>query len=213
MTIIFSDGFESGDLLNWTTSSGTWTVDGTYKHSGVYGARVPHGSFNYLLKALPDSNLYYARAYVMFNENPTTQDDGHPDNQLFFYNYLGDLFASLGLYQTSVGSPDFAWFMAANDGGWTGASGFSALQMNPTLDVWHFVELFLFQHITNGEVRGWVDGVELTDVHFTNLNMPNNPIGGFQLCDGYYTQAYDDAVISDQYNGPTSSLPTMTFMR
>src|SRR5690348_11841424 len=52
---LFSDGFETGDLSQWTTSTGM-TAETAHAHTGAYGAeKSSTGSATYAYKTLPGS--------------------------------------------------------------------------------------------------------------------------------------------------------------
>jgi hypothetical protein len=80
-TVLFSDGFESGDLSGWKASD--WTITSGKKNSGSYSALATEGS-GYLYKKLNISS--YSKVTISFFYRDVGVDD---DDQAFFRLFDG----------------------------------------------------------------------------------------------------------------------------
>ena len=76
-TSIFTDGFETGNLSRWTSSSGL-TVQGLTVNSGSWAAEAksPKNTVAYAVKQLPSTyqDLYYTIHFDILSGKPDTVD-------------------------------------------------------------------------------------------------------------------------------------------
>jgi hypothetical protein len=177
---LFSDGFESGDLSAWTTTSGL-AVQGAQVNNGTFAAQgSPTNGPAYAKKTLPATyNDAYAR--VAFNVNSQ-------GSQLVLLRLRNTPTGTGGyLYLTANGYLDFH-----NDA--TGTSSTSTVKPSPG---WHALELHL--NVTTGTVEVWLDGAPVPALDQTGVNLGNNPMGVIQIGDtnsGTWNIAFDDAAFS-----------------
>ncbi|MEM3626432.1 MAG: hypothetical protein QXZ25_00190 [Candidatus Bathyarchaeia archaeon] len=211
MTVIFSDGFESGDLGAWSgtliSSGNTFTVVSDQRHHGSYaGKGYIDGTANshaavYKQYATTYSVLY-ARGYFRFSKVPTG------GNRMSILRH-----AKSGAYTNIVevrvkdvsGYPRFGILPVG--GVETYYSGIVV-----EVDRWYCIELYCKVGAGDGEVRLYIDGVEvLTQTGLTNDAYGN--IGRLMagVWDCWVTESYtwvDCVVVADTYIGlePTGQL-------
>ncbi len=199
MTILFSDGFESGDLTAWTGTTGTApTVGIASKHTGNYGITSSHvtGSdycYKYL-GAVGYSDVYY-RAYVRFTELPGLWQQ----NNFMQIKDTADANAIIiGIVNQNQG---IRWWITL------GGNQYAAAQTDPAIQAatWYCVEVRrIVGSGVNGVVQVWVDDIkvyEKTDCTFT-VNASYFELGTI-YADSADTSKYEDcAVVADAYIGP-----------
>jgi len=152
---IFGDGFESGTLGAWSSSStgsGTLTVTTASALAGTYGmqALINSTSARYVQDTIPYTEPRY-RARFYFDPNSSTM--GNNNAYYLFYGYAGSSTVVLRVefgYTTSNG---YRLRVSAIDNGttWTN-SGWVNVTDGP-----HYVELD-WQTATSGRVDWWIDG-------------------------------------------------------
>jgi hypothetical protein len=152
-TVLFSDGFESGDFSAWDSVTGSPTISTEQVHTGTYCMQYPssqYPSFAGLSKTFTGTSEFYVRAYFRFSKLPTINDE-------LVYGLISILQASSGLgpsvrltYKTSLG---YAVFNCEN-GYWGGSTDGST---RVYADTWYCMELHAVQYPNNHE--WWVDGV------------------------------------------------------
>ncbi len=146
--IIFSNGFETGDLSEWD-GIGCTGVDFcpevvNYAYDGSFSLYCDN--IEYVYKKLSGMNEVYARVYVNFKTLPLN------DQRHYFINFFenGNQILGLGLwyyqgtyrvhaYSDSIGT---SW--------------------NSTISIgeneWHFFELYWYENGTNSKIKAWHDG-------------------------------------------------------
>lgn len=161
-TTLFSDGFES-DFTAWSSTGGTPTIVEDPVNEGDYAARFDRiapeeAGSEYAKKVLSSTySELYARAYINidavgdYNRGYLTIHDEYS-------NYIAQIGADGSRYVTlryiSNGST---------------LEDKSATQYD--LDTQHCIELYVKQdNVDQGEVRVWLDDVELDDLHQTGLD-------------------------------------------
>jgi fibronectin type 3 domain-containing protein len=183
---LFADGFETGDLSAWTTTSGL-TVQGADVNAGAYAADGNPTSGPAFAKAtLPSSyNDVYAR--VAFNVHSQ-----------------GAQMVLLRLRNTPTGTGGYVYLSA---GGYLGfhndATGTSTTTVRPSPG-WHTLELHL--NVTAGTVEVWLDGATVSGLNQTGLNLGAKPIGVLQIGDtsnGTWNVAFDNAALGTSRLGPS----------
>jgi hypothetical protein len=183
---LFADGFETGDLSAWTTTSGL-TVEGANVNTGAFGAQGnPSSGPAYAKKTLPSS---YADAYARVT---------------FDVNSLGSQTVLLRLRDTPTGSGGYLFLTASgrldfhND-----ATGVTTITTVVPGSGWHALELHL--NITAGTVEVWLDGAPVVALNQTGVNLGANPMGVLQIGDtanDTWNVVFDNAAFSTSRIGP-----------
>jgi len=213
---IFSDGFESGNLNNWTPFSGMLFIDSQTVNRGVYSAQcIISGSTENLYFHVLDSPLSTIdfREYVYVNStvNPSTSGDYYQVGG--FSSTLGGNMGNGGIFVFNSGGTLYWGLYYRNNGTFYQAISSSAVSTG-----WCYVEM---QYVSssgsssNGEEHLWLNGVDIRDVtgiSNNDRNLANAVIGGSQKVTysvdtwNYYI---DDVVVSSSYIGPTPSSTTV----
>lgn len=160
-TILFQDGFESGDFSAWNSTSvggsgSTLTVQSTVKHHGSYAAashvEAAAGYAN-CFKFFSAVTEAYARCYLYFTALPSSNG-----STLF----IGPSLAYNGI--------DFVSLEVKNDGGtvkWQLAlDGFSIFYLastGPTTNTWYCVEIY-GKAGSAGAAKLWINGSLVLDI-------------------------------------------------
>ena len=189
-TPVFSDGFESGTLSNWTSFGGL-TVQSGLVHSGTWAAQgnTANGA-TYAKKQLPatytDGSL---RAYVYLTSYAS---------QVNLLRYRTPTDGSLGyLFVNTAGK-----LSLRNDVG--GVTTTSATTF--TTGAWHSLELRVTVNGSSSSTEVWLDGSRIADLSLTNQNWGVTQIGRIQIGEVQsgrtYNVAFDDVVFDTQFVGP-----------
>jgi len=153
---IFANGFESGNLSGWSSSStgsGTLTVTTAAAMGGTYGmqALINSSAARYVQDTIPNAEPRY-RARFYFDPNPSTMANNNA--YYLFYGYTGSStvvlrfefgFTTAGGYRARVNALN-------NASTWTNSAW-----VNVT-DTAHYFELD-WQSAVSGRVDWWIDGV------------------------------------------------------
>ena len=206
-TYIFEDGFESGDFSEWTgtkTLNGNIEVDSTHVYQGSYAAHANVTQTAGWEKAscykdITAKATVFARAYFYITTMPINT------------HYL----TLIKLSNTSTGfsnsfrvKPDgYLEIYYRDNGGYQ--TDTSATQLN--VNMWYCIEVKTVISSSEGEVRVYLDGSEVTDLTHTGLN--NSDTGNvnriyFGIDPAYDTPGelwFDCVVVDDEYIGPLSS--------
>ncbi len=175
--LVFSDGFESGDLSAWRTTSGLVVQTGAV-HTGSYAARgsTTNGA-TYAKVSMPGS---YADAFSRIWFEVISQTD-----QINLLRYRDGAGASLGyVYLASSGRLGFH-----NDA--TGKNTLSSVSPGPG---WHALELEMSPSATPGglgTLRIWLDNTVVTDLSATSVDVGSTPVGGMQIGETQTGRSYD----------------------
>jgi chitodextrinase len=172
---LFSDGFETGDLSQWTTNSGM-TAETAHAHAGAYGAEESStGATTYAYKTLPGSYTeLWATAWVYVVSRSTSA------NLVGFRGSNGGSIINLYLSQTGKLA------LRNNVSGATTTSITSMPSGN-----WHQVVLHALVNGSSGSVDVSLDGVTVSGLSLTGQNLGTNPITAFQLGDNTGGRTYD----------------------
>jgi hypothetical protein len=198
-TVLFSDGFETGDFSAWTGTSGSPAVVSSWAHHGVYSAEVQANDL--IQKSFGTSyNTVYMRSYVKFNTLP---DADYYSMRLGLY-VIGDDYWYFGTYCGVYVDPSdhsAKFFLDAHDigGGYTYLS--SPL---PQTGVVYCLEV---RHTANGAIEFYIDG-ELK----AQSTIDNYSSFGAVVVASQGEMLVDCVVVSDAYIGPESeaALKTVT---
>ena len=169
-TTMFSDGFESGDMSKWTTSTGM-TVQSQVVNDGSFAAEgVAAGAPAYAYKALSQTrtSLYYSTRFEVVSQG---------SNSAYLLRFrTGAKAAIAALYVGSTGKLGLRNNV-------TGVSTTSSTAVSR--GAWHTVEMFGSINTadgTQGEMSVWLDGspvAQLTGIQ----SLGTTPIGYLQLGD------------------------------
>ncbi len=172
---LFSDGFETGDLSQWTTNAGM-TAETGHAHTGAYGAEESStGATTYAYKTLPGSyTQLWATAWVYVVSRSTSA------NLIGFRASSGGSIINLYLSQTgklalrnNVGSVTT-----------TSATGMPS-------GSWHQVVLHVIINGSSGSADVSLDGTPVSDLSLTGQNLGTNPVTSLQMGDNTAGRTYD----------------------
>jgi hypothetical protein len=190
-THLFSDGFESGDLAQWTSSAGL-TVQSTTVQAGTFAALASTTNGNTFAKVTLPSTYTdaYARAWV---------DLVSTSSQVNLLRMRAADDTSIGyVYVTASGNLGFR-----NDVTATNTTSTTHL---PAGSGWHALELHLLVNDTSSTVQVWLDGVPVPDLTTTTATLGTAPVGRLQIGDVQsgrtYTVAYDQVAFDVTRIGP-----------
>lgn len=203
--VIFSDGFESGDLSAWTgtvQNGATIAASNALAHTGSWSAVTAGlqgaGEYALVTKTVSSASELYMRWYCRFN---TTVPTG--------------AYVALGLFWTgSAYTGVFLLDKANNKWGaynvHTSTFYWEAGTSTINADTWYCLELRCVRHATTGILQTWVDGVakiNQSGLDTGDNNLTRGDIGGYL----YGAMAaeriinVDCAVIDNAYVGPESA--------
>jgi hypothetical protein len=196
-SILFSDGFESGSLSQWTNIRGL-IVQNQHVDSGAYAARGTSaaGGATYVRRPLatPQNDLYYRIRFKVISQAPKT------------FNLLKLRSAAdtpiLGLSINDRGNLSYRNDVAGNS--------VNSL-LNVSQGIWHTLNVHVRIADTAGQIEVWYDDLPVTALRRTEA-FGTNPIGILQLGENTpgltYDVAFDNVVVSIS-NDP-SPTPTHT---
>jgi chitodextrinase len=173
---LFSDGFETGDLSQWSTVVGM-AAETAHAHTGTYGAEESStGLATYAYKTLPGGaySQLYGTAWVYVASRSTSA------NLIGFRSSTGASIMNLYL------SPTGKLALRNNIGAVTTTSATAM----PT-GGWHQVTLHVVVSGTASSVDVSVDGTPVTDLSLTGQNMGTNLMTSLQLGDSSTGRTYD----------------------
>lgn len=172
---LFSDGFETGDLSQWTTNSGM-TAETAHAHTGTYGAEESStGTTTYAYKNLPGSyTQLWASAWVYVVSRSTSA------NLIGFRGSNGGSIINLYLSQTGK-------LALRNNAGSVTTTSATSMPSGS----WHQVTLHVTINGSSGSVDVSLDGTPVTDLSLTGQNLGTNPITALQMGDTTSGRTYD----------------------
>ncbi len=186
--VVFSDGFETGDLAAWSSSGGL-SVQQTLVHGGSYAAQANTTTgTTYAKKTLPAA---YGEGYARLYFNLVSASS---QVNLVRYRTAGD--ASLG----------YLFISAAGQLGLRNDVAGTTLGSTITISGgWHALE---FHALINGAASRtdvWLDGNLVSDLS-SSTNLGSSPIGRLQVGDVQsgrtYNVVFDDVVFDTRRTGP-----------
>lgn len=185
---MFYDGFETGDMSQWTTSTGM-SVQTQTVSTGTYAAEAAAaGSPAYAYKQLPQTYpaLYYSTRF----------DVKMGGNSIYLLRLRTAKRAAIAaVFVTSSGK-----LAIRNDV--TGTTTTSAIMVSSG---WHSVELYANPSGTSGQISVWLDGTPVSDLTGTQ-SLGTTPIGYLQLGDTSsgktFDVVFDDVRADPQYIQP-----------
>ncbi|MGB8779809.1 MAG: hypothetical protein WCD81_04075 [Candidatus Bathyarchaeia archaeon] len=210
----FSNGFEEG---NYSAYSGTTvttgcnlTVVGDIVRSGSYSSKSVTinggGSNSYCYKTLSSAlSTCYFRFYLYIDSTHVTSNQ---------YMWYGEIWAANGyftLFSVGIGRGSAIYIAYRSNG----TVSFKTSSTTWSTGQWYCVELKRVQDASNGEVRLYINGAEVTDLTTTGLNTADYAAGRISIGQrenwrGNETSHADDIVVSDSYVGPLASSPQLS---
>jgi hypothetical protein len=221
---LFSNGFENGDISDWTgnlTDSGCDLAMSQNPYNGQYAlkAYVNGGSKDALVFRGVDSlETMYVRMYVMFDKLPNTDNyhvysmlsdqNGNDIAWLYVDNWGGN--RAFGVWDV-VNDADYRWYTSVRE------------------DQWYDVEMKIVRGDSNGEIHLLVDGVERVNQTGIDTNSgyvydtvyagnhhsseeSTNYIDCFAVSGDYIgNECYPDGNDSINFNLDTNELHTSTY--
>ncbi len=180
---LFSDGFESGTLSNWTTSSGL-TVQTATVHSGTYAAEG--SAINGTTYAIKQLNSTYADLYYRAYVNIKSQTTG--------FTLMADQTASgVGIIHLYV-NPQGQLVL------WNDITQLTTTGPTLSAGTWHSVELHVVINGVLSTTEVWLDGAIVPAFSSTMATLGVLPVGqvqlGSQAALQIYDVAFDDAAVS-----------------
>jgi chitodextrinase len=172
---LLSDGFETGDLSQWTTNSGM-TAETAHAHTGAYGAEESStGATTYAYKTLPGSYTELRGTVWVYVVSRSTSA-----NLIGWRGSNGGSIINLYLSQTGKLA------LRNNVGGVTTTSA-----TGMATGGWHQVTLHVVIGASTGSVDVSLDGTAVSDLSLTGQNLGSNPITSLQLGDNTAGRTYD----------------------
>jgi chitodextrinase len=172
---MFSDGFESGDMSNWTTSTGM-SVQSQVVNDGSYAAEaVDTGASAYAYKQLSQSwpSLYYSTRFDIVSQTAGSA-------------YL------LRLRTAAKGA--IAALFVSSSGKLGIRNDVTGISTTSTTSVsrgtWHTVELYGNINGSSGQISVWLDGSPVSQLTGTQ-SLGTNAIGYLQLGDTSTADQFD----------------------
>ncbi|MBX6341031.1 MAG: hypothetical protein IRY97_01125, partial [Thermomicrobiaceae bacterium] len=197
---IFTDGFESGDLSQWTTRSGL-VVQQDEVASGGFAARATRkgGPAYARLRLDPErSELYYRIRFKVLSLDPQ-----HPVTLVRFLAKQEESIASV--FVQSLDGANRAVLGARNDAAGTVVPNGAAISTAS----WHELQAHLAVGGPAGRLEVWLDGTRV-DALSQTASFGAKPIARLQLGEDGTAASYDiafDDVIADVGYVPASMVP------
>jgi hypothetical protein len=187
---VFADGFESGNLSAWTSSSGL-TVQSALTHTGTFAAQANTTTgATYAKKTLPSTYMDgYSR--VFFNLQSTSSQVNLLRHRTAADVSIAYLFVNssgaLGIHNDTTGTSLTSSTVVAPGSGW------------------HELELHTLINGASSVVEVWLDGVKVAALSSTT-NLGTAAVGRVQIGDSQtgrtYNVVYDDVAFGTQRVGP-----------
>ena len=196
-TPVFSDGFESGNLSQWTASSGM-TVQRQITYAGSWAARATTSgtpAFAYKRLSTPLSELYYDGRFQVISQGGSN--------------------ASLVRFRTPAAGLILSIMRRGSNGKLTyynEVTGASTLGPLVTTGSWHELEVHVLINGTSSLVEVWLDGTQVMSSPGQSLG--TNPVGRVYIGDSSigrsFDYVYDDQVVSAADSTPPSTPTGLT---
>ncbi|MGZ4437744.1 MAG: fibronectin type III domain-containing protein [Nocardioidaceae bacterium] len=206
VAVLFHDGFETGDMSNWTNPGGTTnppnsglTVQSNDVFAGTYAARAlsasgTNGASAWKTLAQSESDLYYEARFKVNSHSSTV-------NLLRMRNGLA---ASSPIVTAGLSATNR--LTLRNDAGATPATVSSTTSVSP--GTWHTLQLHAVVNGTSSSTEVWLDGTKVPDLSLATVDLGANPVAKVELGDpGSATSAktfdvdFDEVALDRQYIG------------
>jgi chitodextrinase len=194
--LVFSDGFESGNLSQWTGSSGM-SVQQQVVYAGSWAARgTTTGTPAYAYKTLssPLSELYYDGRFQAISQDSTTT-------------------ASVVRFRTAAAGVILSIFRRGSDGKlsyYNETTGVSTVGPVITAGAWHELEVHVLINGTSSLVEVWLDGTKI--IAKTAESLGTTPVGRVYIGDSSsgrtFDFAFDNQLVSTAADVSPPTAPT-----
>jgi fibronectin type 3 domain-containing protein len=178
--VLFHDGFESGDMSNWSQNAGL-AVQSGHVFAGSFAARgTTSGSGGAsALKQVPgtETNLYYVTRFKVLSKAASTTI-----NLLRFRNNLA---AANAIATVSLSATDRINLRNDVTGVTTTSTALAAG------NTWHTLQVRVNINGASSQTEVWLDGVAIPALALSNVDLGTNPIGKLELGDPSTTKTYD----------------------
>ncbi len=196
--VLFHDGFESGDLSNWTSVTGLVAQQGD-AFAGNWAARATAtggtvaGPSAYKQLQQTETNIYYQTHFKVLSQSTNV-------NLLRFRTSIGG--AILTAFVSSTGKIGYR-----NDTAGVSTTSTTAA----TLGAWHTLQVHVLINGTASQTEVWLDGTKIDALSKTE-SLGTNPVGRLELGDPSTARTFDallDEVAYDRefigdLSGPTT---------
>jgi fibronectin type 3 domain-containing protein len=190
---VFADGFENGDLSNWTSKSGLVVQAGDVRSGG------------FAADASTSAGATWAKLTL-----PADYSDGYARVAFLVKSQSAQL-TLLRLRNTPTGTGGYLYLTA------TGRLAFrsDALTAGTVSSVapgpgWHALELHLVIAGAVSSVQTWLDGSPVPDLTFQSIDLGTSPMGVLQIGDttasGAWDVVFDDAAFGTSRLGPVGDV-------
>jgi hypothetical protein len=215
LTVVFFDGFETGDVSAWTTTATTTgttvSVVSTAKHTGTYSFKSGNvqnsAAWAYVAKQLgtPLSTVYL-RTYLMV--------DSEPSATFNFLTFRSNANGTIAILQYNGAAHKWSARCCIN-GSWNEYTQSGTTQIVP--NKWFFIEFAMVMSATVGQANIWINDTQI--VNQTNINTAARGnvdlfyVGPYNLSGAQAVAIntnYDDVVISDAKIGPINQTIAVT---
>jgi hypothetical protein len=172
--LLFTDGFEGGNLGKWTTSRGVSV--GPPAHTGADAARLTGTgapTFAAVQLVVPQPDIYYQLWFQILAQGPGSVR-------------LLKLRTAANVSLITLGVLHDGRLYYNNDVAHTARHSTTAMSVN----AWHQVQLHLTVNGTSDQTEVWLDGVRLTELS-TAENLGSTPVGIVQIGDNAPVTTYD----------------------
>ena len=198
-SVLFSDGFETGNLSQWTTGQGL-IVQNQYVASGNYAAQgiSAAGGATYARKTLsvPQTDLYYRLQFNMTSQGPNT--------------------VNLLKFRTAANASILS-FSTNNLGQLSYRNDVAGRSVNSTVNVtqgsWHALQVHVRIADAASQIEVWYDNAPVPALTRAE-SFGTNPVGILQLGENTsgltYNIAFDDVAVSVPANATPTPRPTLT---
>jgi chitodextrinase len=196
-TAVFSDGFESGNLSQWTASSGM-SVQQQVTYAGSWAARATTtGTPAYAYKTLsaPQSELYYDGRFQAISQRGTN--------------------VSIVRFRTAATGLIFSIMRHGSNGKllfYNEVTGITAMGPVITTGSWHELEVHARVNGTSSVAEVWLDGVKV--IGKTAESLGTTPVGRIYIGDSAtgrtFDYAFDDQLVSATDTQPPSTPTGLT---
>jgi chitodextrinase len=193
---VFSDGFESGNLSQWTGSSGM-SVQQQVTYAGSWAARATaSGTAAYAYKSLgtPLSELYYDGRFNAISQDPTTS-------------------ASLVRFRTSTAGAILTILRRSDNklAYYNEVTGVTTVGPVVSAGAWHELEVHVLINGASSLIEVWLDGTRITALSKTD-SLGTTPVGRVYIGDPAtgrtFDYAFDNEIISTAADVSPPTTPT-----
>ena len=180
VAVLFHDGFESGDLSNWSSNSGLVTQQ-SQVFAGSWAAEATAtggaGASAYKNLAPAQTSLYYVTRFKILSQATNVNLLRFRNNQLGA-NALATLFVS------STGKLGLR-----NDVTAVATTSTTAVSSG----TWHTAQVHVTINGTSSSTEVWLDGNQIASLSLSAINLGTNPIGRVELGDPSTGRTFDVA--------------------